>query len=184
MKTITVMTILGWCGCTVLLAGEPTPSLKNLIDAIRAGNQAAIRDHLKAATGLSARDGRGNTPLHWAALANDERLVQNLLAAGADARATNAAKATALHYGTGNSGIVKLLLEAARIPMPRPPPASPRSIRRRRGPSRRRPSSICWTPERRPTRSVTPRSLARLRRWRWRRTSATSLWSSCCSLAV
>ena len=65
----------------------------NLIQAIRSDDQAAIRSQLKAGAFVAARDPRGNTPLHWAALANDPRLVKQLLAAGADARATNNAGA-------------------------------------------------------------------------------------------
>jgi len=59
---------------------------------------------------------RGNTPLHWAALAGNAREVERLLAAGASARATNEAGATPLHYGVGNDRVVKLLLQAGADP--------------------------------------------------------------------
>lgn len=62
------------------------------------------------------RDSRGNTALHWAALANDARLVSRLLAAGMDPRVTNDVGATPLHYGTGGEQIVRDLLRAGADP--------------------------------------------------------------------
>ena len=59
-----------------------------------------------------ARDARGNTPLHTAAFRNDAEAVEDLLARGADANATNHARATPLHYGTGSERIVRALLQA------------------------------------------------------------------------
>ena len=43
-------------------------------------------------------------------------MVSLLLQAGSDARATNNAGATALHYGVGNEGVVSLLLKAGADP--------------------------------------------------------------------
>jgi len=60
--------------------------------------------------------GRGNTPLHRAALAGDAQGVQRLLATGADARATNDAGATPLHYGVASERVVELLLQAGADP--------------------------------------------------------------------
>jgi len=59
---------------------------------------------------------RGNTPLHWAALANDSKEVERLLTTGASARATNHAGATPLHYGAGSERIVRLLLQGGADP--------------------------------------------------------------------
>jgi len=61
-------------------------------------------------------DPAGNTPLHLAALANDADTVDTLLAAGADANATNRAGATPLHYGTGSERMVRALLKAGAQP--------------------------------------------------------------------
>ncbi len=63
-----------------------------------------------AATAAPAAD--GNSPLHRAALQGDVASVESLLAAGADANATNAAGATALHYATGSPRMVRALLAA------------------------------------------------------------------------
>ncbi len=59
---------------------------------------------------VSAQTPATNPPLHAAALRNDADAVEQLLAAGADPNALNAAGATALHYGTGSARIVKALL--------------------------------------------------------------------------
>lgn len=87
-----------------------------LIAAIRNGDAAQAGKLIADAAALHERDARGNSALHWAALANDARLVSRLLAAGADARLTNAAGATPLHYGTGSERIVRELLQAGADP--------------------------------------------------------------------
>jgi ankyrin repeat protein len=60
---------------------------------------------------VDIRDDQGNTPLHVAARRGDVTAVRELLERGADANATNNAKATPLLYGTGNDAIVRALLE-------------------------------------------------------------------------
>lgn len=54
----------------------------------------------------------GSSDLHRAALQGDVRMVQGLLAAGADPRGTNEVGATALHYGAGDPEIVEILVGA------------------------------------------------------------------------
>ena len=115
-KTNIGLVLIGWLACFPLSAGETASATNSLIQSIRAGNQAAIRAQLKTGTSLAVRDSRGNTALHWAALANDARLVARLLAAGVDPRVTNAVGATPLHYGTGNDAIVRELLRAGADP--------------------------------------------------------------------
>lgn len=87
-----------------------------LIQAIRSGNKTRVAELLSDGGEMRRRDERGNTALHWAALANDAELVTKLLASGSDPQATNAAGATPLHYGTGNSEVIRLLLRAGAKP--------------------------------------------------------------------
>lgn len=100
---------------TPLHKSRAAPALE-MISAVKAGDTAEVNRFLQQPGQLSSRDARGNTPLHWAALANDEQLVVRLLAAGADVRATNSIGATALHYGTGSDAIVRDLLRAGAEP--------------------------------------------------------------------
>lgn len=104
--TVVLLSLLTTAG-TIRAAQSP-----DLIAAVRAGDAAKVKALLRTPGQATVRDARGNTALHWAALANDARLVARLLAAGWDARATNFAGATPLHYGTGDEQIVRDLLRA------------------------------------------------------------------------
>lgn len=88
----------------------------DLIATVRSGDTAKVNEFLQTPGQVSVRDERGNTALHWAALASNERLVAQLLEAGSDARATNNAGATPLHYGVARDQVVKLLLKAGANP--------------------------------------------------------------------
>jgi ankyrin repeat protein len=57
-------------------------------DAAMAGNKDAVRALLKQAADVNAAQGDGMTALHWAAMKDDADLVQTLLFAGANVRAT------------------------------------------------------------------------------------------------
>ncbi len=57
-------------------------------DAAMQGNRDAVRSLLKQAADVNAAQGDGMTALHWAAMKNDADLVQTLLFAGANVRAT------------------------------------------------------------------------------------------------
>ena len=57
-------------------------------DAAMDGNRDAVKALLKQAADVNAAQGDGMTALHWAAMKNDVDLVQTLLFAGANARAT------------------------------------------------------------------------------------------------
>ncbi len=57
-------------------------------DAAMSGNREAVRTLLKQAADVNAAQGDGMTALHWAAMKDDAELVQTLLFAGANVRAT------------------------------------------------------------------------------------------------
>src|SRR6516165_10652526 len=59
-----------------------------IADAAMHGDKAAVRDLLKQAVDVNAAQGDGMTALHWAALNGDAELVQTLIYAGANVRAT------------------------------------------------------------------------------------------------
>lgn len=88
----------------------------SLLCLVSVGLAAARRSSAAAWSDPMVLPGRGNTPLHRAALAGDAQEVERLLAAGADPRATNDAGATALHYGVGSERVVNLLLQAGADP--------------------------------------------------------------------
>jgi ankyrin repeat protein len=99
---------------TALSAQSP-----NVITAVRNGDVRQVNDMLKTPGHASVRDAHGNTALHWAALAGNQRLVARLLEAGFDPNATNTALATPLHYGVSNEQVVILLLKAGANPKAR-----------------------------------------------------------------
>lgn len=91
------------------------------VDGRMAGLRAAMRDGrfgvVRAAVEkevdlVKARDGEGNTLLHLAAMYGDAGLLRWLLEKGADVKAVNGARVTALHLGTGDFGKAKALVEA------------------------------------------------------------------------
>jgi ankyrin repeat protein len=63
-------------------------SSASVADAAMQGNRDAVRSLLKQAADVNAAQGDGMTALHWAAMKDDAELVQTLLFAGANVRAT------------------------------------------------------------------------------------------------
>ena len=78
-------TALGALALSVMLHAAPTALVA---DAAMAGNKEAVRALLKQAADVNAAQGDGMTALHWAAMKDDAELVQTLLFAGANVRAT------------------------------------------------------------------------------------------------
>ena len=78
---------------------------------------------LAAGADVAARDDRDITPLHWAALRNENpEVAQALLAAGADLAARAVADLTPLHAaaeGSENPAVLGVLLAAGADPMAR-----------------------------------------------------------------
>jgi ankyrin repeat protein len=119
MYTISVRRVPGIVPALILAAASHAALFAQstaLITAIRQGDQAKVGELLQAPGRSTERDASGNTALHWAALAGNERLVTQLLAAGFDVNATSAALATPLHYGVASEPVVGLLLKAGANP--------------------------------------------------------------------
>lgn len=85
-----------------------------LLDAVKAGDAAAIRAALKQKPNVNAAEADGTTALHWAARANDMETVQLLLRAGANAKAANryGVAPITLAATNGNAAMIEALLKA------------------------------------------------------------------------
>src|SRR6478736_1340378 len=76
---------LGALALTGLIHAAPIAAVA---DAAVQGNREAVRSLLRQAADVNAAQGDGMTALHWAAMKDDADLVQTLLFAGANVRAT------------------------------------------------------------------------------------------------
>lgn len=94
------------------LSAADTPA--RLIDAIKAGNRAAVTALLKQPAEVIARGADGTTPLHWGVRVDDLEIVRLLLRAGANAQAANRYGVTplALAATNGTPAIVDALVKA------------------------------------------------------------------------
>jgi len=96
-----------------------TASSTNVADAAKAKDPAAVEALLKNGADVNAAQGDGMTALHWAATHGDAQLVQMLLAAGANVRATTRLGAiTPLHMASqsGHAQVVAALIAAGANP--------------------------------------------------------------------
>jgi uncharacterized protein len=111
MRTIRC-SALGALALTALLhAAASAP----VADAAMDGNRDAVKALLKQAADVNAAQGDGMTALHWAAMKNDAELVQTLLFAGANARATTRIGAYTpllLAVKSGNAEVIEPLVKA------------------------------------------------------------------------
>lgn len=94
-------------------------SSTDVADAAKAKDAAAVKALLKQGADVNAAQGDGMTALHWAASNGDVTLVQMLLAAGANVRATTRLGGiTALHMASqgGHAQVVAALIAAGAAP--------------------------------------------------------------------
>ena len=80
--------LLGAClaiGAAVLSAATAPP----LVEAVKAGDEAAIRRLVRNRTAVNTPEADGTTALHWAVRADDIATVRLLLRAGAKVNAAN-----------------------------------------------------------------------------------------------
>jgi ankyrin repeat protein len=85
-----------------------------LIDAVKSGNQEAVRSLLKNRALVNVPGPDGTTALEWAVRADDLQIVESLLAAGANAKVFNRYGITPLELAAtnGNPAIAGALLKA------------------------------------------------------------------------
>jgi uncharacterized protein len=113
--------IFGAGGVSALLlivSLQATAAPVPLIDAIKAGDKAAIRTLLQQRVNVNAAEPDGATALHWAARTNDLQTAETLLRAGANVKAANRYGVTPLHLActSGNAAMVEMLLKAGADP--------------------------------------------------------------------
>ena len=113
MKAILPL-LLVTAAAAVLRAGDASP----LIDAVKAGDTAAVKRLAQSRTAVNALEADGTSALHWAARADDRGMVQLLLRAGADPKAANRYGVTPLSLAALNRSpaVVGALLEAGADP--------------------------------------------------------------------
>ena len=79
-----------WALALLLAAAAPAAAATPLIDAVKAGDPAAVRAALQKRTDVNAAEADGMTALHWAARNNDVAAARALVRAGAARRAAHA----------------------------------------------------------------------------------------------
>lgn len=89
-----------------------------LIDAVKSGDQSAVRNLLSAHTDVNSAEGDGSTALHFAAYSDNLPLADLLIRTGAHVDAANDLGATPLHLAcnNGSAAMVDRLLAAKANP--------------------------------------------------------------------
>lgn len=96
---------------TLLCSTGPRAADGQLLDALRAGNAAAVQQLLRSGVAPDIRDTSGATALMYGAVYASREEMQLLLERGADVNASNATGATALMWAAHDVAKVELLLE-------------------------------------------------------------------------
>jgi ankyrin repeat protein len=95
----------------VVVERTTEPRVQTFIDAIHAHDLASVRERIAADTTLArSADGSGSTALMHGAYAGTVEIMETLLDAGADVKASNKRQATALHWAISDPAKAKLLL--------------------------------------------------------------------------
>jgi uncharacterized protein len=104
--------------CSVSVLSAAGGSESRLVEAVKSGDQEAIRLLVKQPGAVNATEPDGTTPLHWAARADDVATVRLLLRAGARPDAANRYGVTSLALAAinGNATTIELLLKAGANP--------------------------------------------------------------------
>ncbi len=99
-------------------AANAADSGRELIDAVKRQDAAAVDGLLARNSDVGAAEPDGSTALHWAAQRNDLALVNRLLAAGADVQAATRYNITPLYFAclNGNLVMAESLLKAGADP--------------------------------------------------------------------
>jgi len=87
---------------------------RRVVDAVKAGDQAAITSLLRQRVNVNTPEPDGTTALHWAVREDDLALADRLIRAGADVKAGNRYSVTAIYLAAvnGNAAMIERLLKA------------------------------------------------------------------------
>jgi ankyrin repeat protein len=107
------MTSSRWLIAAALFGGACCATAGPVVDAVKRGDDSALRALLAERADANDADGDGTTALHWAVHASDLALATALLDAGADIAATNRYGVPVLYLAAenGDAAMTKLLLE-------------------------------------------------------------------------
>jgi ankyrin repeat protein len=102
----------------LLFIAGVTVHATQLLDAVKAGDRAAVRALLKNPAEVNTPEADGTTPLQWAVRADDIEMARLLLNAGANAKAANRYGVTPLSLAATNANPVMIdaLLKAGADP--------------------------------------------------------------------
>ena len=89
MRVTAIAIVLTLTATAARAAGPAVPRDTRLVDAAKAGNSAAAISLLQKKIDVNVAEADGTTALHWAVRNDDAKLVDQLIRAGANAKAEN-----------------------------------------------------------------------------------------------
>ena len=114
MRIVISITVVVLLALTTTYAAETVVKDQRLVQAVKAGDSTTAVALLGKKIDPNIAEPDGTTPLHWAVRNNDIALVDRLIRAGADVKATNryGISAIALACESGSAPIVERLIAA------------------------------------------------------------------------
>lgn len=112
--TFAVLAVILLTASTAALAAETVVKDQRLVQAVKAGDSTTAVALLGKKVDPNIAEPDGTTPLHWAVRINDVTLVERLIRAGANVKATNryGISAIALACESGSAPIIEKLIAA------------------------------------------------------------------------
>jgi ankyrin repeat protein len=98
----------------VVGAETPAKADRRLVDAVKAGDKAAVTQLLRQRVAVNTPEPDGTTALHWAVRSDDLDLADRLIRAGADVKAANRYAVTAMYLAAvnGSAAMIDRLIKA------------------------------------------------------------------------